>query len=89
MNKKIKIVFSVLLLIAVMWLSVLFVDMNKLSVLNPKGIIALKEYRLIVISTLMMLIVVVPVFILTVYFAWKYRADNRKQNIDLMSIRIT
>jgi cytochrome o ubiquinol oxidase subunit 2 len=78
MNKKIKIVFSVLLLIAAMWLSVLFVDINKLSVLNPKGIIALKEYRLIVISTLMMLIVVIPVFIMTVYFAWKYRADNTK-----------
>lgn len=78
MNKKTKIIFSVLLLIAVMWLSVLFVDMNKLSILNPKGIIALKEYRLIVISTLMMLIVVVPVFIMTVYFAWKYRSDNTK-----------
>lgn len=78
MNKKTKIIFSVLLLFAVMWLSVLFVDMNKLSVLNPKGIIALKEYRLIVISTLMMLIVVIPVFIMTVYFAWKYRADNEK-----------
>jgi cytochrome o ubiquinol oxidase subunit 2 len=78
MNKKIKITFSVLLLIAVMWLSVLFVDMNKLAVLNPKGIIALKEYRLIIISTLLMLIVVIPVFILTVFFAWKYRADNTK-----------
>jgi cytochrome o ubiquinol oxidase subunit 2 len=78
MNKKIKIVFSVLLLIAVLWLSLLFVDINKLSVLNPKGIIALKEYRLIVISTFMMLIVVVPVFIMTVFFAWKYRADNTK-----------
>jgi cytochrome o ubiquinol oxidase subunit 2 len=78
MNKKIKIVFSVLLLIAVMWLSFIFVDLNKISVLNPKGIVALKEYRLIIISTLMMLIVVVPVFFMTVFFAWKYRADNTK-----------
>jgi cytochrome o ubiquinol oxidase subunit 2 len=78
MNKKIKIIFSILLLIAVMWLSLLFVDISKLSVLNPKGIIALKEYRLIIISTFMMLIIVIPVFIMTVFFAWKYRADNKK-----------
>jgi cytochrome o ubiquinol oxidase subunit II len=78
MSKKYKIIFSVLLLIAVMWLSFLFVDLNKLAVLNPKGFIALKEFRLIVISTFMMLIVVVPVFIMTVFFAWKYHADNTK-----------
>lgn len=78
MSKKYKIIFSVLLLIAVIWLSFLFVDLNKLAVLNPKGFIALKEYRLIVISTFMMLIVVVPVFIMTVFFAWKYHADNTK-----------
>ncbi len=78
MNKKFKIIFSVLLLIAALWLSVLFIDINKLAVLNPKGIIALKQYRLIVISTFMMLIVVVPVFIMTVFFAWKYRAENTK-----------
>lgn len=78
MNKKFKIIFSVLLLIVVMWLSIVFADMNKMSVMNPKGLVASKEYRLIIISTLMMLIVVVPVFFMTVFFAWKYRADNLK-----------
>jgi len=78
MSKKYKIIFSVLLLLAAGWLSLLFVDGSKLDVLNPKGLIALKEYRLMMISTYLMLIVVVPVFIMTLVFAWKYRADNTK-----------
>lgn len=45
---------------------------------NPKGIIALEERNLLIIATLLMLIVVVPVFILTFIFTWKYRASNTK-----------
>jgi predicted MPP superfamily phosphohydrolase len=52
MKRKFKIIFSVLFLVAALWASFLFIDLDKLSILNPKGIIALKEYRLIVISTL-------------------------------------
>lgn len=58
--------------------TILVVDPSLISVLNPKGIIALKQRNLIVITTLLMLIVVVPVFIMTCYFSWKYRADNTK-----------
>lgn len=78
MSKKYKIIFSVLLLLAALLLSLLFLDSSKWDVLNPKGVIALKEYRLIVFCTWMMLIVVIPVFIITVVFAWRYRADNTK-----------
>ena len=48
------------------------------SVLNPKGLIASQERDLIVFATLLMLTVVVPVFFLTGFFAWKYRASNKK-----------
>jgi cytochrome o ubiquinol oxidase subunit 2 len=78
MSKKYKIIFTLLLLLAAAWLGLLFLDSSKWDVLNPKGLIALKEYRLIVFCTWMMLIVVVPVFIITVAFAWRYRADNTK-----------
>jgi cytochrome o ubiquinol oxidase subunit 2 len=44
--------------------------------------IAEKEYDLMMISTYLMLIVVIPVFILTFVFAWKYRASNRKAKYD-------
>lgn len=47
-------------------------------VLNPKGLIGRKEHQLIVISTWLMLIVVLPVFALTFWIAYKYRAGNKK-----------
>ena len=46
------------------------------SVLDPKGQIAADEKSLIITSTLLMLIVVIPVIVLTLWFAWKYRASN-------------
>jgi len=77
-NKKYKIILSALLILALSALSFLVLDTNQMEVLNPKGSIALKEYKLIVFCTWMMLIVVVPVLIITVVFAWKYRSDNTK-----------
>ncbi|MGR3951655.1 MAG: ubiquinol oxidase subunit II [Chlamydia sp.] len=44
------------------------------TVLNPKGIIALQEYNLLVNATLLMLLIVIPVLILTFAIAWRYRA---------------
>ena len=46
------------------------------SLLEPAGKIAADEKSLIITSTLLMLIVVIPVIILTLVFAWKYRASN-------------
>lgn len=48
------------------------------AVLDPKGVIALAERSLIINVLLLMLIVVVPVFTLLFYFAWHYRASNKK-----------
>ena len=47
-------------------------------VMQPAGDIAARQRDLIVISTGLMLIVIVPVMILTVLFAWRYRAKNAK-----------
>ena len=46
------------------------------GVLDPKGQIAADEKTLIITATLLMLIVVIPVIVLTLVFAWKYRASN-------------
>ena len=54
----------------------LFLSGCKLAVLNPKGIIAESEMRLLIEAVLLMLIIVVPVLFLVVIIAWKYRAKN-------------
>lgn len=45
-------------------------------VMNPSGDIAAQQSRLIFISTLLMLLIIVPVIALTVLFAWRYRKSN-------------
>jgi len=45
-------------------------------VLHPSGAVAAQQGHLILVSTLLMLLIVVPVLGLTLYFAWHYRASN-------------
>ncbi len=47
-------------------------------VLDPGGPIAAKEKQLILISTALMMLVVMPVIILTLFFAFWYRASNTR-----------
>ncbi|WP_321961856.1 ubiquinol oxidase subunit II [Paraburkholderia sp. J7] len=47
------------------------------AVLDPKGSVGAAEKSLILTATWAMLLVVVPVIILTLVFAWRYRASNR------------
>ena len=51
-------------------------------VMDPSGDIAKQQAFLITLSTLLMLIVIVPVIILTIWYAWKYRASNSKAEYD-------
>ncbi|WP_438864811.1 ubiquinol oxidase subunit II [Neptunicella sp.] len=46
------------------------------GILDPKGQVGVDEKNLIIISTILMLLVVIPVIVLTLYFAWKYRASR-------------
>lgn len=50
---------------------------GNVAVLRPAGEVAAGQRSLIVVATLLMLLVVVPVFILTFFIAWKYRAGNK------------
>lgn len=47
-------------------------------VMSPSGDIAAQQAKLIVWATILMLIVVVPVIVLTLLFAWRYRASNKE-----------
>ncbi|MEK9815582.1 MAG: ubiquinol oxidase subunit II [Limnobacter sp.] len=51
-------------------------------VMNPKGDIASQQADLIVLSTVLMLIIIVPVIFLTCFFAWKYRKANSQAEYD-------
>jgi len=46
-------------------------------VLHPSGDIAVQQRDLIVVSTILMLLIIVPVIALTLFFAWKYRQSNK------------
>jgi cytochrome o ubiquinol oxidase subunit 2 len=46
-------------------------------VLRPAGDVAAQQGQLVVISTYLMLLIIVPVIALTLYFAWRYRASNK------------
>lgn len=51
-------------------------------VLQPSGDIAAQQRDLVVASTVLMLLVIVPVMVLTAVFAWRYRAGNRDAAYD-------
>ena len=53
-------------------------DLRHAAVLDPKGPIALAQRDLLFDAFFVMMLVVVPVIVLTLLFAWRYRASNTK-----------
>jgi len=53
-----------------------------IEVIFPKGMIAKKQFELLLIIQVIMLLIVLPVFFITYYFTWKYRASNPKAKYD-------
>ena len=47
-------------------------------VLDPAGDVAQQQGNLILVSTVLMLLIIVPVMALTIFFAWRYRAANKE-----------
>jgi len=47
-------------------------------VLNPTGDVAAQQRDLLVTSTWLMLLIIIPVMVLIVLFAWRYRHNNRE-----------
>jgi cytochrome o ubiquinol oxidase subunit 2 len=56
--------------------------LSNAPLLDPKGPIALAERDLLFTAVALMLIVVIPVFVLTFWFAWRYRASNSNARYD-------
>lgn len=68
-----------LAVVAVLAISYLYLSSVNIPVLEPKGIIADKEFRLLLLVTGIMLIIVIPVFVLLFYILYMYRDSNTKK----------
>jgi len=51
-------------------------------VLSPSGDVAMQQRDLVLISTALMLLIIIPVMALTVLFAWRYRSANKQAKYD-------
>lgn len=60
-------------------LNTIFFIKNKLLVLNPNGDIALQQSNLFLISLSLLLTLMIPVIILSLVFAWKYRKNSKSK----------
>ncbi len=76
MRMRVGLALSLLLPMIVAVLLLVFLQDKTVAVLQPAGIIAEKQRNLLIAATLLSLLVIVPVYILTIYIAWKYRAGN-------------
>jgi cytochrome o ubiquinol oxidase subunit 2 len=61
---------------------VVFLTGCKAVVLSPAGDIALQQRNLVIASTVLMLLIIVPVMALTGWFAWRYRQSNTQASYD-------
>ncbi len=50
--------------------------------MNPAGDVALQQRDLILISTALMLLIILPVMAMTVWFAWRYREKAQAEDYD-------
>jgi len=78
MHKNLKLAFFLFLIGSLVTIGLIYFFSAQIAVLSPAGMIGEKQRSLLMISVYVMLLVVVPVFILTFFIAWKYRASNQK-----------
>ncbi len=78
MKLKLKIIVATLLVLAVGTAFWLLIRNNGFDVLQPSGVIADEQKNLIITASLLSIIVVVPVFAMTFWIVWKYRATQTR-----------
>ncbi|HUA13471.1 MAG TPA: COX aromatic rich motif-containing protein [Candidatus Sulfotelmatobacter sp.] len=78
MKRKYTLIFVAVVVIAFLTVAGIYLAHSNIQVLNPKGPIAEKERNLIYIALGLSLIVVLPVYGLTIAFVIRYREGNKK-----------
>lgn len=76
--KPLKITLYCLLIAALLTVIVLYLGTLDIIMLDPAGIIALKERNLMLFTVILGGVVIIPVFIMTALIAWRYREGNTK-----------
>lgn len=79
MRRKLKVIVPVLLTLLLALVAVIYVRRFSVPILEPRGIVGEKERSLLGFTLLLGLGVVIPVFILTIAIAWRYRESNPKK----------
>ena len=78
MKRKHLVAIILILVIAFLVIAGIYLASSNIQVLDPKGPIALKERNLIYVALALSLIVVLPVYGLTIAFVIRYREGNKK-----------
>ena len=78
MRKRYKGLIFIILLIVATAIGLWLLRDSYIAVLDPKGAVGIHQRDLIILTFSLMLIVVIPVFALTIFIAWRYRAGNEK-----------
>ena len=78
MSRKNKTALGGLIGLLVVILTAVYLNSVNIPVLQPAGPIASQERRLIIIAVLLSLVVVIPVFVMLIGFAWHFREGNKK-----------
>lgn len=80
MKRIYKVVLGLLAVLIIAAVCLQYFDRHGLAVLSSQGQIADEQRKLIIFSALLSLIVVIPVFVMTILFAWRYRENNQQAN---------
>jgi cytochrome o ubiquinol oxidase subunit II len=70
--------FFVVLSVVAFVVAIILNNIGSFAVLSPKGTIAQEEKELLVFASILSLTIIIPVFTLTFWIVWKYRAGNKK-----------
>lgn len=76
LKKRLRIGFITLVIAYCIGLIVWYLHDSNIAVLNPAGSIAEKQRNLMYVTVLLGLIIIVPVYLLTFYIAWRYRENG-------------
>jgi cytochrome o ubiquinol oxidase subunit II len=89
MKKSVKPVFYMLLFTGIILFLILLMQpltiikfYKDIDVLFPKGLIGIEQRDLLLVIQVLMLLVIIPVYILTFVFSWKYNSNNPKGKYD-------
>jgi len=76
MNKKFKIILPAVVIVGFLSVTVWYLRRTTIPILEPKGPVGLQERNLLLFALALSLFVIIPVFSLLFFIAWKYRESN-------------